>query len=941
MRGADAEHAELPQHYRDVAVLAYPVTEAPLPLPAAETGAGAAVAVDALLDERLQTTASLPKGEGDEPPTLVYDYGEPVTVRSATLYVPNARPPFGDPVWLPLLEAESEDTWTRLAKLPLTEAATTVSFEPVTARRFRLVLGPNTEANPFGLGEGAPGAIRMSIFPPPSGDAVPLGTWKLDAEPRVNRAAAKAGYATELNYFDLGTGPGHTRKPVLPDDVVDLTSRVGADGRLDWTPPAGSDWRILRLGYSLTGKQNHPATADATGLEVDKYDGAAVRRYLTTYLDRYRETAGADLFGAHGLRGLLTDSIEVDESNWTPDMRAKFEQLRGYDPTPWLPALTGAVIGTPEQSEAFLYDFRRTLADLLASEHYGTVAQVAGEYGLIVYGEALEDRRPVLGDDIAMRRHADIPMAAMWMYNRDALPRPTLLGDMKGAASVAHVYGQNLVAAESMTSAWSPWAFAPADLKRVIDLEFAHGINRPVIHTSVHQPLDDRQPGLSLLIFGQYFNRHETWAEMARPWIDYVARTSFLLQQGRNVADIAFFHGEDSPVTALFAMGPPPELPRRFAYDFVNADVLCTQLDVEDDEFVAKSGVRYQALYLGGTSAHMTLPTLRCLADLVGAGATVIGGKPAATPSLADDADEFADLAGRAWADAGKATSRVVVNDDADAALAGLGVVPGFECGVPCTDGTVLFVQRATEDADIFFVNNRKSETVTLDARFRVTGKRPELWRAIDGSRTSASFRTEGVQTVVPLELGPEDALFVVFREQTRTRSFEAAEPREDLLASVDKVWTVTFQAGRGAPASVQMESLAPLNESDDPGVRYFSGIASYTSSFELPAGRTRDQALWLDLGAVGDVAEVFVNGKTAGITWFPPYRVDVTDLVRRGQNDVEVRVANLWVNRLIGDKQPGAAPITFTAAPTYEPDAPLRPSGLMGPVQLMKQVQK
>jgi hypothetical protein len=260
---------------------------------------------------------------------------------------------------------------------------------------------------------------------------------------------------------------------------------------------------------------------------------------------------------------------------------------------------------------------------------------------------------------------------------------------------------------------------------------------------------------------------------------------------------------------------------------------------------------------------------------------------------------------------------------------------------VPCTDGTVLFVQRATEDADIFFVNNRKSETVTLDARFRVTGKRPELWRAIDGSRTSASFRTEGVQTVVPLELGPEDALFVVFREQTRTRSFEAAEPREDLLASVDKVWTVTFQAGRGAPASVQMESLAPLNESDDPGVRYFSGIASYTSSFELPAGRTRDQALWLDLGAVGDVAEVFVNGKTAGITWFPPYRVDVTDLVRRGQNDVEVRVANLWVNRLIGDKQPGAAPITFTAAPTYEPDAPLRPSGLMGPVQLMKQVQK
>jgi len=243
----------------------------------------------------------------------------------------------------------------------------------------------------------------------------------------------------------------------------------------------------------------------------------------------------------------------------------------------------------------------------------------------------------MLGDDLTMRSHTDVPMAALWTYAPDAEPRPTFLGDMKGAASVAHIYGQNIVAAESMTAAFSPWAFAPHDLKKFIDLEFVSGVNRPVIHTSVHQPLDDKQPGFSLFIFGQYFNRHETWAEMAKPWVDYMARNGFMLQQGRNFADAAYFIGEERPVTQLYFDHALPDLPRGYAFDFVNADILSNQLTVQGGDLTARSGARYRVLYLGGDSRRMTLPVLKRLAALAEAGATIVGKAPVGSPSLSDN----------------------------------------------------------------------------------------------------------------------------------------------------------------------------------------------------------------------------------------------------------------------------------------------------------------
>lgn len=932
---SDTDGAPLPSYYGDARVIAYPIAIAVLPQPRISQGDGFAVASSALIDADLETVAQVAKGDAAHPGVLILDYGRPVTVRSASLFVPHARPPFGDPAYRPTLEAETARGWQPVGRFALSEVSATIGFAPVTAQRFRLVLSANDAAKSPGLGDGAPGAVMIDIFGRPGSATLGIGDLRLSAEAKVDQYEAKAGYAIVPNYNALSDAAAPSAPAIDPARVVDLTDRLRPDGTLDWIAPKGSDWRILSMGWSLTGKTNHPATPEATGLEVDKYDAAAVRRYLETYIGMYRDTVGADWIGKKGIRALLTDSIEVGASNWTPQMVEAFKVRRGYDPVPFLPTLTGAVVGSVARSDAFLHDYRQTLADLLADAHYGTVAKVAHENGLTVYGEALENGRPVLGDDLAMRSHTDVPMAAIWTFNRGAAPRPTLIGDMKGAASVAHIYGQNIVSAESMTSAFAPWAFAPSDLKRVIDLEFASGVNRPIVHTSVHQPVDDKVPGLSLMIFGQYFNRHESWADMAKPWVDYMARTGYLLQQGRDHADIAYFYGEDQPITSLFEHGVPRDLPTRYAYDFVNADILATKASVDDGALVA-GGARYRALYLGGSSRVMTLPTLRRIADLVESGATVIGMAPQRSPALQDDAAAFAALATRLWSGAPLGKGRVIASQDVEAALGGIGVGPDFHIGTGAADSDYRFVHRTLPDGDLYFVNNRTDKAGRIEARFRVTGKQPEIWRAIDGTAAPISYRTEGGETVIPIDVGAEDAFFILFRNGPSAPT--ATVPVKPLrsVATLTAPWTVAFQPGRGAPDGMAMATLSPLEKSSVDGVRYFSGTATYTSRFALPNGIKPGAALWIDLGKIGDVAEVRVNGQLAGTTWFAPYRLDIGKLVTAGGNRLEIKVANLWVNRLIGDQQSGAQKITFTAAPTYQPDAPLRPSGLIGPVQLL-----
>ncbi|WP_225007865.1 glycosyl hydrolase [Novosphingobium percolationis] len=934
-----------PERYADIAVLAVPDL-APADLTPAYAGPdGKPLDAKLLSDASLTTGVTVPRGPAEAPTTLVASYAKPQTIRSATLFIPGAKGIFSGATVEPRLEASGDGkTWRKIADFPITAAPSTIGFPAVTARAFRVVLVPA----PFrgsNLGDPAPGVDTDSGFLAmmAAGAKAPfeIKQFTLSGEALVDQYEAKAGFAIERDYYALGT-PDAATVGADPARVIDLTAQMKADGTLDWTPPKGR-WKVIRLGASLLGTTNHPAPPEATGLEVDKFDGAAVRGYLEHYLGMYKDAAGPELVGQRGVRALLTDSIEVGAANWTPKMVAQFKRLRGYDPTPWFPALTGTLIGSRAQSDAFLRDYRQTLADLMASEHYGTVAKVAHENGLKVYGEALEDNRPSLGDDIAMRAHADVPMSALWTYSRKAGPNPSYIADMKGAASTAHIYGQNLVAAESMTSALAPWAYAPNELRRIIDLEFASGVNRPVVHTSVHQPVDDKKPGLSLMIFGQFFNRHEAWAELARPWVDYMARSSLLLQAGRNVADVGYFYGEEAPITGLYGQARVADAPKVHAYDFVNRDALFEALDVHDGEVVAKGGARYKALYLGGSSRKMTLPTLQRLAALVEAGATVVGMAPEGSPSLNDDAAAFKALTGKLWAGAAVTklgAGQVIASRDIDAALAGAGVAPDFRMDGASKDAEVLFVHRQLADGHAWFVNNRKQGAETFEAHFRVTGKQPELWHADTGRTEAVSYRIVGGETVVPMTLAGEDSVFVVFRKAAQADAMAIKQLAPVPVGTLDGAWKVGFEAGRGAPASVDLPMLKPLNESADAGVKYFSGLATYTRSFTLPKGVKPGAPLWLDLGEVGEIAAVSVNGKDVGYAWHKPYRVDIAGAVKKGANTLQVKVANLWVNRLIGDAQPGATKVTWTAIPTYKADAPLRPSGLIGPVTLLGQAK-
>jgi hypothetical protein len=928
----------LPEFYRDVAVLAFRTPGAPVPQPEITLG-GKPVDSTLLSDGSLAKGVPVDVGVPGPESCITYSYPQPTRVASLMVGVPIGTDFFLSPLAQPLFEASDDGThFRKVIDVPAGNIVEhTVTFAPVTASYFRLCLLPPPPPFTDLLGAVAPGAdTHIPGLTPKQPTRVEVVELRLLATPRVNRFEEKAGFALVPDYYAIPTISVAPNESIVPGEVLDLTSRMQPDGSLDWSPPPGT-WTVLRFGYSLTGSENHPATTEATGLEVDKLDAQSVRNYLDTYLATYEQALGPQRIGAHGLRALVSDSTEVGPQNWTPSLPAEFLRRRGYDMKPWMPTLAGVIVGSAERSDRFLYDFRQTLAELMSDAHYAQVAAGAKSRGLIQYGEATESGRPVLGDDMEMRRHTDVPMSAMWTYSeKKGVPSPSAYADVRGAASVAHIYGQNLVAAESLTSAFAPWYYAPRELRPMIDMEFLLGVNRPVIHTSVHQPLIDQPPGLRLAIFGQDFNRNETWAEQAGPWVTYLSRTSYLLQQGHFAADVLYFYGEEAPLTALYGSQVTPDTPRGYGFDFANPDVLLNRVKVQDGFLVTDSGMRYRVLYLGGSSSRMTLRVLRRIQALVEAGATVVGTRPLESPSLADDPETFQKVADSVWSDSNQSKGLVIVGSDINAALTRLGLPPDFQHSRPEPDTDIQYLHRILGDGDLYFVCNRKSRDERVEATFRVTGREPRIWHADTGQTEPVSYDIEGGRTMIPLHFDGYESYFVVFRVPSATSERRVTEPTYEPLTHLDSGWKLTFQAGRGAPAQPRSASVGSWSDDPEPGVRYFSGTATYTRTLTIPQAWKRGAArLMLDLGDVRELAEVSVNGKSVGVLWHPPYRIDLTNTLRRGNNRLELRVTNLWVNRLIGDKQPGAHAVAHPVALTYLPNAPLRPSGLLGPVVL------
>ena len=925
-----------PELYKDSGVVAYRVPASDVPmsdLRPVVTWSSGTIDPSLLADSDFVKFAALPMAPVGEKAWIQFDFGKAVAIRAASLAIAGFKWPFGPPPPGPDLEASDDgQSFRKVVNIPRNTAAqNTVSFPPVLARFFRVAFV--TPPPP------PPREIDIPLPPPPTEHQI--AELVLHTGARVTRFEEKAAFVPLAGLSDLGTPAVAPADAVRKSEVLDLTSKMGSDGSLDWTPPPGQ-WVVLRMGYSLLGVTNHPASPEGTGFEVDKLNPDHVKAYMDAYLDSYKSAVGP-LMGSRGLGFLISDSYEAGASNWTDRMIEEFTRRRGYDPRPWLPVLTGRVVESAEASDRFLWDFRRALSDMLAEYHYDLITTLLKARGMGHYGESHEGGRAFIGDGMEAKRTNDVPMSAMWTQRPGVnAEQHQYNADIRESASVAHLYGKTFVAAESLTAGSVAWGWCPATLKPTADKELAMGLNRFVIHTSVHQPLLDKGPGLSLGPFGQWFTRNETWAEQASAWVTYLARSSFLLQQGRFVADVAYYYGEDTNVTALFRTQAPP-VPAGYNFDYVNADALVHLLSVVDGQLAAPSGMRYRVLALDPNSRHMSLPVLRKIRDLVSAGAVVAGPKPLSTPSLSDDPAEFRRLADELWGSggAGSKTGKGAVRGDSSLGdvLKELGVAPDFEHTKPKADTALLAVHRALADGDLYFVNNRNDREEDVEASFRVTGKQAELWHADTGLREAASFRIANGRTTVPLHLEPWGAVFVVFRKPAVDSARQLPGSTEKPLATVDGAWDARFQPGRGAPERVTLDSLESWSTHADAGVKYFSGTATYTKTVQAPAGWFAPGArLWLDLGDVRDLAEVSVNGTALGVVWKRPFRAEITAAAKPGANTIEVKVTNLWVNRMIGDRQPGASTqYTFTRPVFYKADSPLLPSGLLGPVRLLQ----
>jgi hypothetical protein len=438
---------------------------------------------------------------------------------------------------------------------------------------------------------------------------------------------------------------------------------------------------------------------------------------------------------------------------------------------------------------------------------------------------------------------------------------------------------------------------------------------------------------------GQWFNRNETWADQAGPWVDYLSRTSFLLQQGHFGADMVYFYGEDSDLTAIFA-SKAPDIPAGYGFDYINADGLIHELSVNDGMITTPSGMSYRVLGLDPYSRHMSLPVLRAIHKLVEDGATVAGPKPTDDPSLADDQGEFARLSDELFGfgggvhQVGKGT--VYAGQTLTEVFDALKLALDFEYTKPDADARLLFVHRKLTDGDLYFIDNRGDHPEQVDATFRVAGKEPELWRAETGQSEAASFKIASGRTTVPLKLEPWGTVFVVFRTPTTATSRTLPEASENLLSTVGGPWSLSLQPDRGAPPAIVLDKLSSWSDNADTGVKYFSGTGTYTKSLDIPADWLKaDARIWIDLGDVKNLAEIAVNGQSLGEVWHAPYRIDATAALKPGSNDISIKVTNAWVNRLIGDEQPGAVKITFADVTPYRADSAVLPSGLLGPVTI------
>jgi hypothetical protein len=822
------------------------------------------------------------------------------------------------------LQAKEGDTFRTVKKFNAnrTNAALRVGFEPyapvvvsfpdVTAVEFRLVFSNTLD-----------GSNIKSVV--------------LSSAPLVERYPEKSFakmLQTPLPYWHDYLWDAQTDDPAAsidPKQVRDISQYLASDGTLTWDVPEG-EWLIMRFGMAPTGMTNAPTSPEGTGLEVDKMSKQHVTAHFDGYLGEIiRRIPAAD---RKSWKVIVADSYEASSQNFTDGMLDEFRQRYGYDPVPFLPVFKGHVVGSPDLSDRFLWDVRRLVADKLSYDYVGGLRDVGHQYGLTTWLENY-GHWGFIGEFLQYGGQSDEIGGEFWCEGD--------LGDIenRAASSCAHIYGKTKVWAESLTSSGNSYGRYPKMLKRRLDWSFTEGINSTLLHVNIQQPDEINYPGINAW-FGVEFNRKNTWFSQMDLFTQYIKRCNFMLQQGLDVADVAYYIGDDTPkMTGV----RDPELPGGYSFDYINNEVIIRDLSVKDGRLTLPHGTSYRLLVLPKLET-MRPEVLQKIEQLVADGAVVLGLPPNRSPSMQGypEADKQVQvLAAKMWGDLsvkqrayGKGT--ILTDMTMKEAFDLLNIVPDcrFADGDPA-----LYAHRTVNGSDIYFISNQSENTIRISPQFRVSGKQPELWNSADGSiRPLSAFVQDGEITSVPLQLEPLESVFVVFRKEGKpsATNLEANYPNLQVVATIDSPWEVRFESDeirRGPSEPVTFISLQDWSKHEDERIRYYSGTAVYKNHITVGLP-DKSRTVFLDLGNLTAMAKVKINGQYADGVWTAPYRVNISKYLVEGDNVIEVEVVNTWVNRMIGDlRLPVEERHVSPQNNTWRADSPLQPSGLLGPVKL------
>ncbi len=964
--------------YRDVAVVAFP-KQVPLveQMKAAQPSFSAQDSrfqADKLIDSRLETVTPVWKKGLEGPPQLLVSFPQPFA--ADTLVLQGVSVVGGAPT-ATLESSDDGRTFRPIGKLSLKwypKAPTnTLRFDACTAKYFRVTFASNCQSvsmNEFALGR----SNKIHYWEPKAG-FTRYGEWGLGSELYTDRKLVSAPTGAAKRSPD-----GADLVPAICSaDVINLTKAMDASGQLTWKAPLGT-WTVLRIGFTSTGIKNHPASEGGHGLECDKMHPSGADAAFAGMLKKLVADSG-DLVGQSFTHAHI-DSWEVGIQNWTEGMAATFKHRNGYDLTPFYPLLVaGHAVNSNDVSERFLWDLRCTIVEMMADNYLGRMQALCHDNGLKFSSEA-GGRQTFLHSPEYLLTKSDLPMGEFWPH--EGAPRV----DCKAAASVAHLYGKPRVGAESFTGfkTYANWQSHPYRLKGIGDEAFSLGVNHFVIHYYVHQAYEGFRPGFAMGPWGIHLDRMNTWWKQGKPWFDYLARCQYLLRQGQFVADVLYFPGEGAPHHLGKRASLSIALPAGYDFDGCDRETLLKRIKVVDGRLVLPNGMNYRYLMLANERT-MTPELARKVRELVEAGATVIGPKPEASPSLRGFPDcdqDVQKVAEDAW-DQGKGDQsggdqsggdrgRVLWDKTFEEIAEADSLQPDFEFTSTSSEADIRYIHRRSGNVELYFVGNRTEQPVNVDVLLRVAGRQPELWHPETGTiRDLSDWQTTVDQrTRIPLRLEPVESFFIVFRRPANGSSSGIRNfPAFQHVATVGGPWKVEFPAEQGTPATIELRELISWTDHEDFNVKHFSGTATYRKMVRLPDGLELDNAkgdskkrIYLDLGKVEVIAQVALNGRDFGILWKPPFRVDVTDALKPGDNELEIRVTNLWPNRLIGDEyfaddalwtntpfgnflkewptwfqdhqtRPEQERKTFSVVKHYNKNSPLLPSGLLGPVTL------